>query len=84
MGNDFCSTSRYHAFRRRKCYWCNAFIEEKELYIRFSGVWEGDFFSSSYHKECYGARDVWYQENRGEDYDPEEGSMKRGEDSEKE
>jgi hypothetical protein len=44
-----------------------------------SGVWEGDFFSDSWHIECNTARREWqekYPEACGEW--PEQGDMQRG------
>lgn len=44
-----------------------------------SGVWEGDFFSDSWHIECHKARNLWQAENPDTCGEwPERGDMGRG------
>jgi len=37
----------------RQCYCCYYAIEKGERYCKQSGVWEGKYFTSDYHSECW-------------------------------
>ena len=39
----------------RRCFWCAEMIEKGESAITWSGVFEGDFSTTTVHPECWGA-----------------------------
>jgi hypothetical protein len=46
--------------------------------VTVSNTWEGDFFFSKFHPECYEALTLWRKEYPDEECWPDEGSMDRG------
>lgn len=61
--SDINNTTRPVAKKPHKCIWCGETIEAKTQYVRWTGVFEGDFQSNAYHPECHAAaateRDFW-------------------------
>ena len=41
--------------KQRWCYWCPEPIAPGDRYRRVVGVFEGDFYSSAFHPECFDA-----------------------------
>ncbi len=61
-----------------RCYWCGERIEVGQPKTTTATVFEGDFQATNVHPECFEALKLWQDENRGEEYWPDEGTMKRG------
>lgn len=64
--------------KAKQCYWCCELCPTDEPKIVLSGVWQGDFFSDSWHLECNAARRTWQDENRDAEELPWMGEMRRG------
>jgi hypothetical protein len=76
---SFWSERRVEKPRKAKwCYWCGEMCPPREPKLVVSGVWNGEFFSDSWHLECNAAREAWQAQNRGEEELPWEGEMRRG------
>ena len=74
---SFCNVARIKSCRKKKpCQWCVEHIEVGHPKVYVAAVWEGDFFTSHFHPECWEALRVW-QDKTKEEYWPEE-PMKRG------
>lgn len=41
--------------KQRRCIYCYEHIDKGDLYRKQSGVWEGMWFTSDYHPECWDA-----------------------------
>jgi hypothetical protein len=63
--------------KAKRCYWCCEMIEAGSPKVTTSGVWEGDFYHSNFHPECYVASEQWLTKYRDDEF-PDEGSMLRG------
>lgn len=50
---EFCTEKLYTAHRQHRCFLCGKPIQEKEIYTRFCGKYEGEFFDQCYHTECF-------------------------------
>ena len=76
---SFFSERRVNKPRKAKqCYWCCELCPPGEPKLVLSGVWQGDFFSDSWHIECNAAREIWQANNRDEEELPWMGEMQRG------
>jgi hypothetical protein len=76
---SFWSERRVKKPRKAKhCYWCGEACLAGEPKLVVSGVWDGEFFSDSWHPECNAAREAWQVQNKGEEELPWEGEMQRG------
>lgn len=66
------SESRPKARKDHRCYWCGQQIKKGTTYHRWSGVSDGEFYSTAVHLECgeawqsldhYDAQEVLYAEH---------------------
>ena len=74
---SFCNVTEVKACRKKKrCQWCVELIEVGQPKIYVSAIWEGDFFTSHFHPECWKALDEWQDRTKEEEWP--EGPMKRG------
>ena len=52
--SDFNNASTQHKARvKRPCIYCAEPINKGDIYTKQTGVWEGDWFTSHYHGECF-------------------------------
>ncbi|WAC72099.1 hypothetical protein OU995_21395 [Roseateles sp. SL47] len=63
MSDFFAPMTTHIAKTARTCIWCGERLTVGQPYCRQSGVWDGQFFTSRYHPECWDAL--------GEQDDPE-------------
>lgn len=64
--------------KAKRCDWCDEWIKVGESKIFLAHVFDGDFYTSHFHPECYESAQKWWDENRDEDCAPDRGTMKRG------
>lgn len=53
MSDFFHDKTSQRAAKRYRCIYCGECIEQGQVYIRQSGVWEGEFFTNRFHPECF-------------------------------
>lgn len=62
--------------KQRPCIWCGEFILVGEGHVQQNGVYEGEFQSNRFHRECHPAMLRYFRESDEEDFTPHE--FKRG------
>lgn len=58
MSNFFHPMTQQVSRKVHQCECCYYAIEKGALYCRQNGIWEGEYFSSPYHPECWDALDA--------------------------
>lgn len=77
MSYELLSNKLVKALKTYTCEWCGEKIVYKELHNKIAQVYEGDFQSIRFHKECNEACNKYFTENRFEtEYTPYD--FKRG------
>lgn len=66
---DFYTRKMPKATKSHKCSLCGGEIHKGEIYHRYSGKYDGDFFDDSLHLTCQNIISKYCEENNDNEYD---------------